>query len=358
MSAIAKRKQLEAELAEANAELEETYYDRSIEDQKNALDKELEDFQEEKDAEIEKWEEYLDNIEQIVADSLTIVQANASGIYDTLSSKAEEYDLTLSEAILTPWQDGALAISDYQETFDTAASSTMDQLDAIKDKWQEVIDKMSEVAGQEIAQQKQENATITAATKSEAKTSTYTSEQSNTYTVKSGDTLWDIATAKLGSGARWQEIYDLNRDIISNPDLIQPGWTLKLPKYAKGTAGVKGNQLAIIDELGLEELVMHADGNGRLAFLSKGSAVIPHDISENLMALGQLDPQDILERSRPVISAPHVTNNNIELNVTFGEVVHIDTVTNDTVPNLSKTVEKQIDKYMKGLNAEIRKFTR
>ena len=103
---------------------------------------------------------------------------------------------------------------------------------------------------------------------------------------------------------------------------------------------------------------MHADGSGKLAFLSKGSAVIPHDISENLMQLGELNPQDILDRNRPVVNAPHVTNNNIELNVSFGEVVHIDHVDNNAVPNLAKTVEKQIDKYMKGLNAEIRKYVR
>lgn len=360
LSAAAKRKELEAELAEAKEELNEMYYDRSIEDQQNALDKELKNLQEEKDKEIEKWEEYLEDIEKVVADSLITVQANASGIYDTLNEKAQEYDLTLSEAILTPWKDGALAISDYQETFNTASSSTMDQLDAIKDKWQEIIDKMAKAAEVEITQQKQENAKVTSATKVDSTTtkSTSSSSQYNTYTVKSGDTLWDIATAHLGSGARWQEIYNLNKDIISNPDLIQVGWKLKLPKYAQGTTGVKKNQLALIDELGLEELVMHADGNGRLAFLSKGSAVIPHDISENLIELGKLDPMDILDRSRPIINAPHITNNNIELNVTFGEVVHIDNVSNDTVPNLAKTVEKQIDKYMKGLNGQIRKYTR
>jgi hypothetical protein len=76
------------------------------------------------------------------------------------------------------------------------------------------------------------------------------------------------------------------------------------------------------------------------------------------MKLGQLDPQNILDQNRPVISAPHITNNNVELNVSFGEVVHIDHVDNAAVPNLAKTVEKQIDKYMKGLNSEIRKYVR
>lgn len=37
-----------------------------------------------------------------------------------------------------------------------------------------------------------------------------------TYTVKSGDTLWSIAEAKLGDGTRWTEIYTMNRTIIEN----------------------------------------------------------------------------------------------------------------------------------------------
>lgn len=50
-----------------------------------------------------------------------------------------------------------------------------------------------------------------------------------TYTVASGDCLWNIAKKTLGNGARYTEIYDLNRDKISNPNLIYPGQVLTLP---------------------------------------------------------------------------------------------------------------------------------
>ena len=50
-----------------------------------------------------------------------------------------------------------------------------------------------------------------------------------TYTVQSGDCLWDIADRELGSGLRWSEIYELNRDILSDPDRIQIGQELVLP---------------------------------------------------------------------------------------------------------------------------------
>jgi nucleoid-associated protein YgaU len=48
-----------------------------------------------------------------------------------------------------------------------------------------------------------------------------------TYTVKSGDSLSKIA-GKF-PGVSWKEIYEANKDIIKNPDLIQPGWNLKIP---------------------------------------------------------------------------------------------------------------------------------
>jgi nucleoid-associated protein YgaU len=52
-------------------------------------------------------------------------------------------------------------------------------------------------------------------------------EQSTTeYTVKSGDSL-----SKIGSkyGVSWKQIYELNKDKIKDPDLIHPGWKLKIP---------------------------------------------------------------------------------------------------------------------------------
>jgi nucleoid-associated protein YgaU len=53
-----------------------------------------------------------------------------------------------------------------------------------------------------------------------------------TYTVVAGDSLSKIAKREYGDGNAWNRIYEANRDIIKNPDLIYPGQTLKIP--AKG----------------------------------------------------------------------------------------------------------------------------
>ena len=53
--------------------------------------------------------------------------------------------------------------------------------------------------------------------------------KTTTYTVKSGDCLWNIAKKYLGDGSRYTEIYNLNKDKIKNPNLIYPNQVLTLP---------------------------------------------------------------------------------------------------------------------------------
>ncbi len=47
------------------------------------------------------------------------------------------------------------------------------------------------------------------------------------YEVKAGDSLSKIA--KKYPGLTWQKIFEANKDKIKDPDMIQPGWKLKIP---------------------------------------------------------------------------------------------------------------------------------
>ncbi|ONI47374.1 hypothetical protein AN644_00545 [Candidatus Epulonipiscium fishelsonii] len=49
------------------------------------------------------------------------------------------------------------------------------------------------------------------------------------YTVVEGDNLSSIAYEQLGDGEKYNEIYELNKDIISSENLIYPGQVLKIP---------------------------------------------------------------------------------------------------------------------------------
>ena len=50
------------------------------------------------------------------------------------------------------------------------------------------------------------------------------------YTVKSGDTLSAISKRFLGSANRYMDIFNANKDQLSDPDKIKVGQTLTIPK--------------------------------------------------------------------------------------------------------------------------------
>ena len=51
---------------------------------------------------------------------------------------------------------------------------------------------------------------------------------SETYRVRLGDSLWKIASAQLGSGYKWTEIWVLNRARVRDPNRLEIGMVLKL----------------------------------------------------------------------------------------------------------------------------------
>jgi nucleoid-associated protein YgaU len=50
------------------------------------------------------------------------------------------------------------------------------------------------------------------------------------HTVEKGDTLWAISSKTLGSGARYEEIFEANKPMLSHPDKIYPGQVLRIPQ--------------------------------------------------------------------------------------------------------------------------------
>jgi len=65
-------------------------------------------------------------------------------------------------------------------------------------------------------------------------------------TVEPGDTLWGISEEVTGDGQSWRTAWEVNRGrtepggaVFSDPDLIQPGWTLSVPG-AEGEATAEG----------------------------------------------------------------------------------------------------------------------
>ena len=64
----------------------------------------------------------------------------------------------------------------------------------------------------------------------DALTAPPTQEITEFYTVQAGDTLSKIAQSFLGDGAKFPIIFEANKEVIKDPNLIYPGQMLRIPK--------------------------------------------------------------------------------------------------------------------------------
>jgi hypothetical protein len=80
------------------------------------------------------------------------------------------------------------------------------------------------------------------------------------YTIKSGDTLWDISRMYLKSPWRWPELWGMNMDQIRNPHLIFPGQVLSLVRSG-GRATLQVGQLGPDGSLRLSPRIRSSDLN-------------------------------------------------------------------------------------------------
>ena len=395
--ANAKRKQLQAELLAANTELEEFYYNHSIDTQKDALDKEYDSYEQNKQDEMDALDEWLKQQEAVIQESFDIIKANAETVLATIRDTANEYGVQISDAITEPWKNNETALSDYSGVFNSTIGNLSAAVDAFIGKLNELLNKQNEIinSANDMANSviDSTNQSFANATESQNVPVTGWDPYGGPNFSDTGSGSWGSSGENAGSsniqvggkinagnapiydniGATPEKQYFKNDPIYTvlkeNGDWIQvrwhkassgvTGWFKKsdVSAYAKGTLGTQKDQLALIDELG-EELQLVPNGTGRLAYMKKGTSVVPADLTQRLMEWGELDPTEALNQSRPKLGAPHITTNNFNIDMSFGSLVHVDAVSNDTLPELQKMVKKEFDSLMKGLNNSVKRYTR
>ncbi|MFT4604823.1 MAG: nucleoid-associated protein YgaU [Rhodothermales bacterium] len=51
----------------------------------------------------------------------------------------------------------------------------------------------------------------------------------NYYTIQKGDSLSKVAKAHYGDAMKYKELFEANKEVIKNPDLIYPGQVIRIP---------------------------------------------------------------------------------------------------------------------------------
>jgi hypothetical protein len=119
----------------------------------------------------------------------------------------------------------------------------------------------------------------------------------DTYTVKRGDTLWDISKVFLRSPWRWPQLWGMNMEQIRNPHLIYPGQLLVLDKSG-GRARLMVGQAGPDGTVKLSPRI-RADGTGDGAIPS-----IPLNLIAPFLNEAVVFSANDLENAPRVVAAP------------------------------------------------------
>ena len=337
-----KRQQISNDLADARQDLEETQYERSIADQKKLLDDLYNDYE-------EMLNLRLDNIDMLVQDVITNVNAESAGIRETLETVSSNVGYNMTESMNTIWSSANNVITTYGDKFSTQLTGVLQAINDLKNLLQQQVDAANKKAQTNTTAAKKPSTTTN--NKPSTKPSTNTNTNQNTTQgngkVEIGDAVKFLSGSYYYSSdgqtptgdemhgqtvyvthintASWaKKQYHIARDKAGNRPL---GWVdiSQISGFKNGTDYVPYDQLATVAEDGAEGIV-HADGRlEKVKALSESDAVINNKSFRNLLnfsanpvevlrdaILGnQVIPKDFIDVSTPVAPVTNNVTNNI-----------------------------------------------
>lgn len=130
--------------------------------------------------------------------------------------------------------------------------------------------------------------------------------------------------------------------------------------YAKGTMGTTRDEFAITDEPWLgDELVLVPTASGNLSYMRKGTSVVPAEITENLVEWGKMNP-NMMSAGVSGANLNMISNavNKPEFNIEVENFLRCDNVSKDSMPELKRFVNEQMNNLMKQMNYSLKRFSR
>ena len=133
-----KRQQLQDQLEDAQADLEETMYDQWLTDQEKLMDDMYTDYE-------EVLNQRLDNIDGLLSGIIESTNANSEIINKTIADATDKVGYTITEDMSKIWNstDSGVnkVVSEFNGSFSTTMTTTNGYISSIKDLVQKLVDK-------------------------------------------------------------------------------------------------------------------------------------------------------------------------------------------------------------------------
>lgn len=137
----------------------------------------------------------------------------------------------------------------------------------------------------------------------------------------------------------------------------ETAYSFKVPVafHAKGTTGTERDEWAIDSEPWLgDELVLVPTESGNLSYMRKGTGVVPADLTANLMEWGQFTPDSMNLVGGANVNMINNAVNKPEFNFTFDALVKAERIDENTLPEVKKFVQQEINSLVKQMNYAIK----
>ena len=128
---MAKKLQLQQDLADAQKDLYDTQYDHEMEQRKQALDDEYDAFEESKNKESDELDTNLDKQNAAIKDYLDKVKANYSTAYDVLQQYGDEYSLAGIDSLTEPWDSSSEAANVCADAIGDVTANIQYEIDSL-----------------------------------------------------------------------------------------------------------------------------------------------------------------------------------------------------------------------------------
>ncbi len=309
----AKIQELKVSLEDAETELRETEYEKYISDQKELLDELYNEYE-------ITLNQRLDNIDALISDMIAEINANATTISDTLSQKAEEVGINLSDKMTNIWDTGSWSgvksvLTTYNGNMLNAVTTVSKTVSTISTNIASMITQLNSIAKTNVKSVTSSSSTTSkqANTKPNTSSSSKKTSSSNSSS-SSGDGKPKVGEkVKFNSGNYYGDSYggngwgNRNRGgyvyitrIVNSPRSGQNypihistgtklgsgdlGW-LKLNQlsgYKLGKKRISNSQYAWTQEMGKTEAIIRPSDNAILTPLNKGDSILNSAATSNL----------------------------------------------------------------------------